>query len=218
MEEKMTFACGIFDLDGVLVDTAKYHYLAWKKLAGELGFSFTEEQNEALKGVSRMRSLELLLEAGGLSGAFSKEEMEKLADRKNAVYVEYISKIEKSELFDGVEELFGRMRQKGIKIALGSASKNAGLILNRLDIRKYFDAVIDGTLVKKPKPDPEVFLLAAEALGLPSEQCVVFEDSAAGLEAAGRAGMKTVGIGDPRRLSQADVVLDKVGDFVRFLE
>lgn len=213
----MEYAGGIFDLDGVLVDTAKYHYLAWKELAGELGFDFKPEQNEALKGVSRMRSLELLLEAGGLSGKFSKEEMEKMADRKNAIYVAYIKQLEKRELFDGVEELFCWMKQKGMKIALGSASKNAGLILDRLDIRKYFDVVIDGTLVKKPKPDPEVFLLAAERMEISPERCIVFEDSTAGLEAAKKAGMRAVGIGKPQNLAMADVVLERVGDYKEFL-
>lgn len=213
----MEYAGGIFDLDGVLVDTAKYHYLAWKELAGELGFDFKQEQNEALKGVSRMRSLELLLEAGGLSGKFSKEKMEKMADRKNAIYVAYIKQLKKSELFEGVEELFCWMKQQGMKIALGSASKNAGLILDRLDIRKYFDAVIDGTLVKKPKPDPEVFLLAAERMEISPEHCIVFEDSAAGLEAAKKAGMRAVGIGKPQNLAMADLVLERVGDYKKFL-
>ena len=213
----MKYMGGIFDLDGVLVDTAKYHYLAWKELAKELGFDFKKEQNEALKGVSRMHSLELLLEAGGLSGKFSKEEMEKLADKKNAIYVAYIQQLEKSELFDGVEQLFCQMKQKGMQIALGSASKNAGLILDRLDIRKYFDVVIDGTLVKKPKPDPEVFLLAAEKMKLSPECCIVFEDSVAGLEAAKKAGMKAVGIGDPKTLTMADVVLEQVKDYKEFL-
>lgn len=207
----------IFDLDGVLVDTAKYHYLAWKQLASELGFEFTRQQNEALKGVSRMCSLELLLGFGGMSDRFSQEEMYEMAEKKNRIYVEYVKRLKQEELLPGVRELLEAMKKTGVKTALGSASKNAGMILDNLQIMDYFDAIVDGTMITKAKPDPEVFLLGAELLALPAEACVVFEDSAAGIQAAQNAGMGTVGIGSRENLPEADIVLSCVGEFMRYL-
>ncbi|QCX32765.1 beta-phosphoglucomutase [Caloramator sp. E03] len=195
----------IFDLDGVIVDTAKYHYLAWKRLAKELGFEFTIKDNERLKGVSRMKSLEILLEIGGLN--FDDETKIKLAEKKNNWYVEYISKIDKSEIFIGVEKFLISLRENGIKTALGSASKNAMIILNNLGIEKYFDAIIDGNKVKKAKPDPEVFLLAAKELNIEPKDCVVFEDAEAGIEAAKNAGMYVIGVGSSDKLHGADKVI-----------
>lgn len=197
-------AC-IFDLDGVIVDTAKYHYLAWKRLANELGFDFTLEQNERLKGVSRMDSLEILLEIG------SKELDEKtkcqLAEKKNTWYVEYISKMDQSEMLPGVREFLTSLRDNNIKIALGSASKNAVTILRQINMIGYFDAIVDGTKVSKAKPDPEVFLLGAEELEVDPIECIVFEDAVAGVEAAKNANMFTIGIGSPEILDQADKVV-----------
>lgn len=207
----------IFDLDGVLVDTAKYHYLAWKELAGQLGFEFTMEQNEALKGVSRMRSLELMLEAGGMSGRFSEAEKCEMAEQKNRIYVEYVKRLRQEELLPGVGELLEKMKGAGIKTALGSASKNARMILDGLGITQAFDAIVDGTMVTRAKPDPEVFLVGAELLRLPAADCVVFEDSTAGIEAAKAAGMRAVGIGTREKLPQADMVLRNVGEFCRYL-
>lgn len=184
----------IFDLDGVIADTAKYHYLAWKRLAAQLGFDFSMEQNEALKGVSRLRSLELLLEAGGIS--VDEREKERLAEEKNRWYVEYISQMEPSEVLPGVLELLSDLKKRGVKIALGSASKNAALILERLQLRDDFEVIVDGTLVTRAKPDPEVFLLAADKLGLLPWECIVFEDAAAGIEAAQRGGMEVIGVGN----------------------
>ncbi len=195
----------IFDLDGVIVDTAKYHYLAWKRLAQELGFDFTETDNERLKGVSRVRSLEILLEIGGLS--FNDEAKAQMAAKKNSWYVEYITQMDASEILPGAAEYLRLVRGRGVKTALGSASKNAPLILERLGIAPLFDAVIDGNSVSKAKPDPEVFLRGAEALGIPPASCVVFEDAEAGVEAALRAGMGVVGIGKPAVLKAADVVI-----------
>ena len=212
MKEKI-YKCGIFDLDGVLVDTAKYHYLAWKQLAAQLGFEFTLEQNEALKGVSRMRSLEILLADGGLTGKFTDAEMEKLAAEKNEIYVRYIRELKQEELFPGVVETFRAMKVAGVKIALGSASKNAGMILDRLQITPYFDAIIDGTKVTKAKPDPEVFLLAAQELGIAPCDCVVFEDSQAGIEAAKSADMLAVGVGTQAQLPKADLLVSNVSEF-----
>jgi beta-phosphoglucomutase len=195
----------IFDLDGVIVDTAKYHYLAWKRLANELGFDFSEEQNERLKGVSRVRSLEILLEIGGLDA--SEGERESMATRKNEWYVEYISKMDPHEIFPGAVDYIDYLKSKGVKIALASASKNAPLILDRLKIACLFEVVIDGTRVSKAKPDPEIFTRAASELGIPFEDCVVFEDAEAGIEAARRGGMGSVGIGKPANLKDADMVI-----------
>ncbi|WP_312150450.1 beta-phosphoglucomutase [Paenibacillus odorifer] len=195
----------IFDLDGVIVDTAKYHYLAWASLADELGFKFTEEDNERLKGVSRMRSLDILLEVGGLE--FEEAEKQAMAEKKNRLYVEYISRLQESELLPGVKEYLTGLRSRGIGIALGSASKNAEFILNKLNITDLFDAVVDGNKVSLAKPDPEVFLIAAQEIGLQPDECVVFEDAEAGVQAGKAAGMKVVGIGKPEVLKEADLVV-----------
>lgn len=197
-------AC-IFDLDGVIVNTAKYHYLAWKRLARELNFNFTEKDNERLKGVSRMASLDILLSIGGLS--FSEDEKLKLAEKKNKWYVEYISKLTDKDILPGVSEFITLLKSSGIKIALGSASKNSMLILKSLNLVPYFDSIIDGTKVTKAKPDPEVFLLAAKELNIDSKNCVVFEDAAAGVEAAKRGNMYAIGVGSPDILKAADKVI-----------
>jgi len=198
-------AC-LFDLDGVLVDTAKYHYLAWKRLAGELGFHFTESENERLKGVSRMASLDILLEVGGCTH-FTVQEKREMADRKNGWYVDYILQMTPEEMLPGALNFLHDLKKEGIKIALCSASKNAGTILQRVDITHLFDAVIDGNKITQAKPDPEVFLTGASELGVSPSQCIVFEDAAAGIEAAIRSGMKSVGIGNPAILHHATVVI-----------
>jgi beta-phosphoglucomutase len=195
----------LFDLDGVIVDTAKYHYRAWKRLADELGVAFDERDNERLKGVGRMRCMDIILELGGLEMPF--EEKERQADRKNRWYVELISAMGKDEILPGAEAYIERLRGRGVLIALGSASKNAPLILDRLGMAGLFDAVIDGTKVSRSKPDPEVFLAGAAALGVASGECSVFEDAAAGIEAAKRAGMYAVGIGSREDLPGADIVV-----------
>ena len=203
-------AC-IFDLDGVIVDTAIYHYKAWKRLANELGFDITEHQNENLKGVSRTRSLELILQWGGVTK--TKSEQEELAARKNGWYVEMINKMTPDEILPGAKEFLQACIDAGLKTALGSASKNSATILEKVGITHFFNAVIDGNKVSKPKPDPEVFLKGAEELGVPAENCAVFEDAIAGIEAARNGGMKAVGIGLPSVLTQADLVvsgLDKM--------
>ena len=197
-----TIKGALFDLDGVLVDTAKYHYLAWKRLAAKLGFEFTERDNERLKGVSRMRSLEILLEVGHLS--FTDHEKEKMAEEKNRWYVEYLNSIEESAILPGAREYLSELRSRRMLVALGSASKNARLILSRLDLTDCFDAIIDGTCVSAAKPDPEVFLKGAAALCLAPEECMVFEDSLAGIQAAKAGGMYAVGVGKPADLPGAD--------------
>jgi beta-phosphoglucomutase len=199
------YRAAVFDLDGVIVDTAKYHYLAWKRLANELGFDFSERDNERLKGVSRMRSLEILLEIGGLD--LDEAEKAALAEKKNRWYVEYIREMDESELLPGARECLLRLGEKGVKIALGSASKNTPTIIDCLNIADLFDAVVDGNKTSKAKPDPEVFLLAAQELGVEPADCVVFEDAEAGLQAARAAGMYAIGVGDPGVLKSAhDIV------------
>ena len=192
----------IFDLDGVIVDTAKYHYLAWKNLADELGIDFTEEDNENFKGVSRKRCLELLLEMGNIS--VTKEQFDTWLEEKNEDYLKYISKMDESEILPDVTKVLGYLKDKGIPMALGSASKNAVSILEKVKLMPYFDAIVDGTQVAKAKPDPEVFLIAAKRIGVEPTNCVVFEDALAGIEAANIAGMESIGIGDVKILSDAD--------------
>lgn len=193
----------LFDLDGVIVDTAKYHYLAWKRLAQDYGFDFTERDNERLKGVSRMRSLEILLEIGGLQ--VDETNKQAMADKKNDWYIDYISRINQYDILPGAKEYLEIIRKRGVKTALGSASKNAPMLLERLEILLLFDVIIDGNKVRKAKPDPEVFLLAARELGITPANCVVFEDASAGIEAALRAGMGSVGIGNRLALINADI-------------
>jgi beta-phosphoglucomutase len=197
-------AC-IFDLDGVIVDTAKYHYLAWKRLANELGFEFTEKDNERLKGVSRMESLEILLEIGNVEA--DEETKLNLAEKKNNWYREYISKMDESEILPGAKEFIETLRAEGYKVAIGSSSKNTMTILYSIKMVDYFDAIIDGTKITKAKPDPEVFLLGAKALDVTPEECVVFEDAKAGVEAAKRAGMYAIGLGSEEILKDADKVI-----------
>lgn len=200
----MMKAC-IFDLDGVIVDTARYHFIAWKALADELGFEFTEKDNERLKGVSRMRSLDILLEIGNKD--IPQEKKEELAARKNEHYRTFITQMKPDEILPGAEEFIKDLKERKILIALGSASKNAMTILDRLQLTEWFDAVIDGTKVSKAKPDPEVFLKGAKELNIAPENCVVFEDAEAGVEAALAGGMKCVGIGSPEVLGKAHLVV-----------
>jgi beta-phosphoglucomutase len=199
-----TAAC-IFDLDGVIVDTAKYHFLAWKKLTDKLDIHFSEEDNERLKGVSRMASLDIILEIGHRE----LDEKQKLeyATLKNKWYVEYISKMTPSEILPGSVEFILELRKNHIRVAIGSASKNTPMILDRVGIKNLFDAVSDGNIISKAKPDPEVFLKAAEMVGVKPGNCVVFEDAVAGVQAALNAGMICIGIGSPEILTQAHCVV-----------
>jgi beta-phosphoglucomutase len=203
-------AC-IFDLDGVIVDTAHYHFLAWERLAKEMGINFTETDNERLKGVSRMRSLEIILELGGVS--LSEHDKETQANKKNTWFVDYLERMAPEEVFPGVRSLIRDLRALGIKVALASSSKNAKMVMQLLHIQHDFDAVVDGTMVVHSKPDPEIFLLAALKLGVDPKHCVVFEDAEAGVEAARAAGMKCVGVGSPIQLGLANKVITKTGEF-----
>lgn len=200
----------LFDLDGVIVDTAKHHYLAWKQLAEELGFNFTVEDNERLKGVSRMDSLNILLDIGQVK--VSEAEKVELATRKNRRYVESISHMDESEILPGVSVFLAELKKNDIPFALGSASKNAPLILEKIGLYHAFDAIIDGNSIVNAKPDPEVFLLGADALNVAKENCVVFEDAQSGIEAGKRAGMKVVAVGDQRILTGADDYIESMED------
>jgi len=194
----------LFDLDGVLVDTAKYHYQAWSRLAESLGFTFTLEDNERLKGVSRRASLEILLQIGNVS--LSEEEMENAMEQKNRNYVDMISRMTPDGILPGALELLKELREAGIRTALGSASRNSPLILEKTGLSLWLDAVVDGNRTSRAKPDPEVFLLGASDLNLSPGECLVFEDAEAGIEAARRGGMRSVGIGHPDQLGEADLV------------
>ncbi len=196
----------IFDLDGVIVDTAGFHYLAWKHLANELGFDFTEEQNEDFKGVSRVRSLELLLEIGNKTA--SQEEKDKWLKSKNDEYLSYIDGMTKNDILPGVSKVLDYLKTKKVPIALGSASKNAVPILKRVNLYGIFDATVDGNDVSKAKPDPEVFLIGVKELGIEVADAIVFEDSIAGIQAANIAGMVSIGIGNAETLHEADYIFN----------
>ena len=197
--EKVGF---IFDLDGVIVDTAKYHYLAWHKLAKELGFEFTKEQNELFKGVSRKRCLEILLDIGNITA--TQEQFDTWMVEKNVDYLAYIEKMDVSEILPDVPRVLEYLKKKNVPIALGSASKNARPILEKVDLLPYFDSIVDGNSVTKAKPDPEVFLIAASNLGVTAGSCVVFEDAVAGIQAANAANMISIGIGEDTILNEAN--------------
>lgn len=191
----------IFDLDGVIVDTAKYHFLAWQKIAQELNIEFTLEHNELLKGVSRVRSLDIILELGNVEA--SQEDKNKWLVQKNEEYLTYLVDMDQSELLPGVLPVLEFLKQNNQPIALGSASKNARPILEKTGILHYFDAVVDGNDVTNAKPDPEVFLIAAQLLQIPAHDAIVFEDSVAGVQAANIAKMTSIGIGDRKTLFEA---------------
>ena len=191
----------IFDLDGVIVDTAKYHFLAWQKLANELGIEFTHEHNEDLKGVSRVRSLDIILELGNIQA--SQEDKNKWLVQKNTEYLSYLVDMDASEILPGVVKVLEFLKKKNQFIALGSASKNARPILEKTNIMHFFDAIVDGNDVSNAKPDPEVFLRAAKLVGVSNENSIVFEDSVAGIQAANIANMTSIGIGDETVLYEA---------------
>ena len=192
----------IFDLDGVIVDTAKYHFLAWRNVANSLGFGFTEKHNELLKGVSRVKSLEILLNIGGVK--LPEEKIQELLLTKNEEYLGYVNKMTADEILPGVNRLLDYLDGNNIKYALGSASKNAPLILEKVGLIKRFAALVDGNDVSKAKPDPEVFLIGAKKLNMKPEHCVVVEDAIAGVEAANAANMLSIGIGDEEVLNEAN--------------
>ncbi|MDF2178494.1 beta-phosphoglucomutase [Aliiglaciecola sp. CAU 1673] len=194
----------IFDLDGVLTDTAEYHYQAWSALASELGIPFSREDNEQLKGVDRMGSLDFILAKGGLR--LPEAERQRLADNKNRHYQQLIETMTPMDLFDGVTELFATLKARQIAIGLASSSKNAPMVIERLGIEDAFDYVADAAKIAKGKPHPEIFLTVAKALGVHPQEAVGVEDSLAGLQGILDAGMHSVGIGDGRVLQDAEWV------------
>lgn len=200
----MIKAC-IFDLDGVIVDTAKYHFQAWRRLANELGFDFSEADNEQLKGVSRMESLEIILQWGGV--ALSEEQKIEWADRKNEWYKALISNMSPDEILPGVPEFLAQLQANGIRIALGSASKNALPVIESIGLGPVFEVVIDGSKTTRSKPDPQVFQLATQGLELQPGECIVFEDAESGIEAALNGGFYAVGVGRPEVLGKAHWVI-----------
>jgi len=201
----------IFDLDGVIVDTAKYHYLAWKEIAEKYRFHFSEKDNERLKGVSRMVSLDILLSIGNLS--LPQQEKKIIAEIKNERYKDFISNMTPNEILPGAKEFLETVKLSGFKTALASASKNAGFILEKLNLIALFDTIIDGNSVQNAKPNPEIFLKAAQNVNVIPVHCIVFEDAQAGVQAAKAAGMRCIGVGSPKVLKDADFVisgLDKI--------
>ncbi|RYZ78014.1 MAG: beta-phosphoglucomutase [Proteobacteria bacterium] len=199
----------IFDLDGVIVDTAKYHFLAWQKIADSLGIEFTPEHNERLKGVSRVRSLDIILELGNAEATQADKDI--WLKQKNDDYLSYIENMDRTEILPGVMHVLNYLKENSQPIALGSASKNARIILEKTGILNYFDVIVDGNDVTNAKPDPEVFLRAAKKLGIPAHDSIVFEDSFAGVDAANIGGMISIGIGDEKVLEKAQYIFP---DFV----
>ncbi|MEN9348770.1 MAG: hypothetical protein RLZZ77_2281 [Bacteroidota bacterium] len=206
----MIKAC-IFDMDGVIVDTAKYHFKAWARLADTLSIPFTEEQNEQLKGVSRVDSLERILEWGHV--VIDNNKKLELMDLKNKWYLDYVAEINPGEMLPGAHAFLLELHAKGIKIALGSSSKNSILILDKLGITYLFESIIDGTKLTFGKPHPEVFLKGAAELNLKPHECVVFEDAISGVEAAKAGGFHCIGIGSADILSKADAIIDNLEGF-----
>ena len=192
----------IFDLDGVITDTAEYHYRGWKRLADEEGLSFSREENEHLRGVARRESLMLILK----ERIYPEEKIQGMMERKNNYYLDFIREISARDLLPGAKELLEEIQAAGLKNAIGSASKNAGDVLDRLGIRALFAAISDGHSVERQKPAPDLFLHAARQLGLPPTQCVVIEDAAAGIEAAHAGGFRCIGLGPRERVGQADAI------------
>ena len=200
----MIRAC-IFDLDGVIVDTAIYHFVAWKNLAASLGIEFTEKNNEKLKGVGRMESLDYILSLGQVQK--NESEMLVLAHNKNEHYKSLISSLTEEAILPGIKVFFDELKEAGVFIALGSSSKNARPVLENIGLKSYFDVIVDGTNISRSKPDPEVFELGAQALEIPPVEIIVFEDAQAGIDAAKTGGFKCVGVGSAEELSGADILI-----------
>jgi beta-phosphoglucomutase len=196
----------IFDLDGVITDTAEYHYLAWKALGEELGIPFTREFNEELKGVSRMDSLEKILVLGNRQNDFSMEDKEALATKKNKHYVRLIANISPNDILPGIKDLIAEIKENGYRLGLASVSKNAFTVMDSLGLRQEFDVIVDAATIKKGKPDPEIFLTAAKLLNVEPSACIGIEDAAAGVESIKDAGMFAVGVGSVDSLAKADII------------
>lgn len=201
----------IFDLDGVITDTARYHYMAWKRLTEKLGIHFDEKINEQLKGVDRRNSLEIILSSSGRR--YGLEEKQQLAERKNEYYKELVNAMTPEDILPGVLQVLKGLKEKEIKRGLASASKNAFAVVDKLEIRQYFDYIADAAKIKKGKPDPEIFLTVAENLGAAPQSCIGVEDAEAGIQAIKSAGMYAIGIGDGKVLREADKVIKGLEEF-----
>lgn len=208
----MEFKGIIFDLDGVLCFTDKYHYTAWKQLADGIGVYFDEKINERLRGVSRMASLEIILENSARK--YSEQEKEEFAERKNGLYRKLLENMKPEDISGDVRKTLEKLREKGIALAIGSSSKNTPMILKKTDMQKYFDAISDGNNITHSKPDPEVFLKAAEFLGLKPSECLVVEDAEAGIDAACAGGFKSAGIGSASHYSRTTYPIKALSDLL----
>lgn len=206
----------IFDLDGVIVFTDKYHYKAWKKIADELNIEFNETINNRLRGVSRMESLDIILENS--SAIFSAEEKLSLAENKNSYYRALLNEMNPHDLSAETKETLDELRNRGYTLTIGSSSKNASFILSKIGLENYFDAVSDGNNITRSKPDPEVFIKAAEYVNAPLSECYVVEDALAGIEAAKAAGMQSVAIGDAVKSDKADFKLNSITGLLEILQ
>lgn len=201
----------IFDLDGVIVETSRYHFLAWARLGTQFGVEIDEEVNESLKGVSRRKSLETIINLANVS--LTEEEKVKYETLKNGWYLEYLEGMSQKDALPGVVEFLEELKVNEVRIGLGSSSKNAKTILKKLDITNYFDAIIDGNDVTEAKPNPEIFLKGASALSLTPSDCIVFEDAISGVEAAINGGFRCIGVGNPKTLRKANFVIESMSDF-----
>lgn len=208
----MKYKAVIFDLDGVICFTDKYHYLAWKKMADGMGIYFDETINNRLRGVSRMESLEIILER--CDKELTQEEKQALAEEKNKTYVELLGQMTEKDLSSEVKETLDLLRKSGLKLAIGSSSKNAKFILERLGLKDYFDAVSDGTNISKSKPDPEVFIKAAEFLHMAPADCLVVEDAKAGVEAARAGGFDSAGLGEAAESEAVTHAMNSFSDLI----
>lgn len=202
----------IFDLDGVVTDSAAYHYQAWKQIADKLEIPFDESYNEKLKGISRLGSLNLILDNGLGRDHYSDEEKEGLMQEKNKNYRELIRQITPKDLLPGIGELLKELKESGVLVGLASVSKNAGIIIGQLEVEAYFDYIADAAKVEKSKPYPDIFLDCVRNLGVRAEECVGIEDAKAGIEAIHRAGMKAVGVGSFDQMQGADLILNGTGE------
>lgn len=212
----MKFKAIIFDLDGVICHTDEYHYLAWKSVADSLSIPFDREINNRLRGVSRMESLDIILEK--YNGRLSKVEKEELAAQKNELYKQYLTRMSEKDLSSEVKDTLDTLRAKGLLLAIGSSSKNTGFILKQIGLDGYFDAVSDGNNIKKSKPDPEVFLKAAAFLSMAPADCLVIEDAVSGAEAGHRGGMKVATVGDAAKAGVGDWNMESITELVRIVE
>lgn len=212
----MKFKAIIFDLDGVICHTDEYHYLAWKSVADSLSIPFDREINNRLRGVSRMESLDIILEK--YNGRLSKVEKEELAAQKNELYKQYLTRMSEKDLSKEVKETLDTLRSKGLLLAIGSSSKNTGFILNQIGLDGYFDAVSDGNNIKRSKPDPEVFIKAAAFLSMDPADCLVIEDAVSGAEAGHRGGMKVATVGDAAKAGVGDWNMESITELVRIVE